>query len=117
MTAQACEKIIYANEQNSLASLPLDSYLASKKLKPFKYTNTGCWRGYVGSWKIQDDKLFLIDLTGTNEQGETLRLSSLFPNKAEVFANWFSGELRIPKEKLSNLYMAGSCRFMKRTFF
>ena len=117
MTAQACETIIYANEQNSLASLPLDSYLASKKLKPFKYTNTGCWRGYVGSWKIQDDKLFLIDLTGTNEQGETLRLSSLFPNKAEVFANWFSGELRIPQGKIIKFVHGGFMSIYEKDIF
>ena len=52
-------------------------------------SSTACWREYVGSWEIKDERLFLTDVTGR------LELSGEDP----LFADWFSGALRIPRGK------------------
>ncbi len=47
--------------------------------------SSSCLRGYIGSWKIENGKLFLTKLDGG------LRLEGNKP----LFAEWFSGELKI----------------------
>ena len=48
--------------------------------------STTCWRRYVGTWEIKDERFFLADLHGRFQ----LRGST------PVFADWFSGILRAP---------------------
>jgi hypothetical protein len=48
-----------------------------------------------------DDRLYLIDLNGWHEDGSKITVAMIFlgfPNK--VFAQWHSGQLRIPQGKL-----------------
>jgi hypothetical protein len=53
------------------------------------YFSTACWRQYSGSWKLKDDKLFLVKLKG---------IYNLKPKKA-IFAQWFTGVLNIGIEE------------------
>ena len=57
-------------------------------------------RGYIGTWEIRNKKLYLASLVGFIENNEQVDLNYLFPNKTEVFANWFSGDIRIPEGEL-----------------
>ena len=66
MTTQVQERIIIEGERypliNSL-SLPEDESIIQIKRKGFIEKSTNCWRGYVGTWEIKDDKLYLIDFS------------------------------------------------------
>src|SRR5215472_13884933 len=49
--------------------------------------STACWRNYLGTWEIKDGRFYLVKLRGM------YRLEGNEP----VFADWFTGALRIPK--------------------
>lgn len=48
-----------------------------------------------------DDRLYLIELTGSLIDGTEATVATFFPSNPErVFAHWFSGKLRLPRGKL-----------------
>ena len=63
MTTQVKERIIIDGEKypllNALSLPEGDSIIQHKKGLIEKSSN--CWRGYVGTWEIRDDKLYLIE--------------------------------------------------------
>lgn len=95
MTAQIRERLIYKGREYFLATEPLSPYLKSKNIK-FTYPSTACWRGYIGNWVIKDNKLYLTELEATLPNYEKVGLDYLFPGQTRVFAEWYSGEIRIP---------------------
>lgn len=52
--------------------------------------STACWRGYLGSWAVRDDRLSLLSIVGR------YRLLGEEP----LFADWFSGTLIVPVGEL-----------------
>lgn len=52
--------------------------------------STACWRGYQGSWKIENGKMYLTAIRGRFK----------FLGDDPIFADWFSGMLRIPRGEL-----------------
>lgn len=98
MTAQASEILFYKGLKYEITTEPLTEFLKNNS-KSFHSTNTGCWRGYIGNWEIRENKLFLISLDGNSDNAE-VGLEYLFPNQKEVFANWFNGELTMPRGKM-----------------
>lgn len=110
MTAQISDKIIYKGEELSLASEPLAQWLYNNKVdKLFNNINSACWRGYVASWKIEDGKLYLINIDSPPipkhkelpkyEENQNV-MQKLFPGEAEVFASWVNGKLKIQSGEL-----------------
>ena len=66
MTTQVKERIIIEGERYPLInclSLPEDESKIQIKRKGFIEKSTNCWRGYVGTWEIKNDKLYLIDFS------------------------------------------------------
>ncbi len=100
MTAQAGEILIFKGETSWMAAEPLKQYLQSREDIQFVPPSTACWRGYHGQWKIKDKKLYLIELTAYLEGYREVGLDYLFPRQNTVFANWFSGKIRIPQGEL-----------------
>lgn len=101
MTAQMMERIYIDGKPHNMAAEPLEQYLESLENPPiFVSPHTACWRGYFGNWKIANNKLYLTGLTGwiqtSEEESKPIDLIDLFPNKKKVFADWFSGEIRVP---------------------
>jgi hypothetical protein len=97
MTAQVSEQLTYKGESLSLCSEPLTPFLANINLE-FQSSSTACWRGYVGSWAIENNHLYLKRISGHLKNGERANLETIFPGFPDgVFAHWFSGELRCPK--------------------
>lgn len=94
MTAQFREILIYEGRRTSMASQPLDPYLGKNKIY-FHSGNTACWRGYQGKWRVRDNKLYLIELTANLDYETKVGVDYLFPGKEEVFAEWYTGEIRI----------------------
>jgi hypothetical protein len=101
MTAQIGERLTYDGREVSMCTEPLGDYFAFGGHNPeFEFTCTALWRGYVGTWEIVGDRLYLVGLTGTLKDGAEATLESVFPGYPDrVFAHWYSGTLRIPEGK------------------
>lgn len=99
MTAQIAEMLRYEGADVSMCTEPLSDYFAICGVKPpFKASSTALWRGYVGRWEIIDDRLYLVELTGTLKDGSEASMTSLFPGFPErAYAHWYSGTIRIPQ--------------------
>lgn len=95
MTAQIEEKILYKGENYRMTSLPFSNYLKTLKDIKLEMFNTANYRGYFGSWKLKDNKLFLIDLHANVAGTKGVELDYFFPGQTEVFARWFSGEVEL----------------------
>jgi hypothetical protein len=96
MTAQACEKLIYKGESLPLCAEPLRHFTAMPK-QPWVQHNscTALLRGYVGTWAIEGDRLYLKQLERGDSTGEPVGLEHYFPGYPDgVFAHWYTGELR-----------------------
>lgn len=116
MTAQVCDNIIIEKEEHGLYSEPLESFWNEYKPKPqYRPPHTACWRGYIASWKIEGSKLYL---TGIETENENLKIEKVFPGlHMPIFANWYTGELRIPKgERLQYVHMFYQSKFESDLF-
>tara|TARA_B100002019_G_C21022106_1_gene475366 strand:+ start:49 stop:465 length:417 start_codon:yes stop_codon:yes gene_type:complete len=97
MTIQAGDILSYNGKKTTIATEPLKTYLETRSDVSFIFKSTALVRGYIGNWKIKNKKLFLVSLVGFIKSNEKVDLEYLFPNKIEVFADWFSGKIRIPE--------------------
>jgi hypothetical protein len=100
MTIQAGDILSYSGEKTTIATEPLKPYLETRSDVGFIFKTTALVRGYIGTWEIRNKKLYLASLVGFIQNNKQVDLNYLFPNKTEVFANWFSGDIRIPDGKL-----------------
>jgi hypothetical protein len=96
-----------ASKTHSLFETPLDSLLNQLSEHPlFESHTTANRRGYVASWMVLDEHLYLVRLSGEREteasqflslvQEETLR-RLLNAERMPVLADWYSGTLQIPQ--------------------
>ena len=95
MTRQIAEKLTYNGKKYDLHTEPLKSYLYEYPIERPGRTHsfcTACWRGYVGHWAIEDDKLYLVELDCL-ELPPRNALDDLFPGQEKVFAEWFIGTI------------------------
>jgi len=100
MTDQVREKLIYKRHIYRITEEPLDYYLAKNKITPpFTFQNTACWRSYEGSWKVKYNKLYLSGIEAFSDDNLQLGIDVLFPGQKEVFAEWYSGVIRLPNGK------------------
>ena len=100
MTTQAGDILLYNGKKTTIASEPLKPYLETREDVSFILKSTAIVRGYIGNWEIKNHKLFLVSLLGFTKNKKQVDLSYLFPNKNEVFADWFTGDIRIPQGKM-----------------
>ena len=100
MTIQTGDILSYNGEKTTIATEPLKPYLETRSDVSFIFKSTALVRGYIGTWKIKNKKLYLVALVGFIENNEKVDFKYLFPNKTEVFADWFSGDIRIPEGDL-----------------
>ena len=106
MTAQATDILYYNDEEYMLYSEPLEGYFEKNPPRPdIEATCTACWRGYIATWRIKRDKLYLEGLKSFD--GDDLALKQkLFPDEDMVFASWFTGPLVCPHgEELEYVHM------------
>jgi hypothetical protein len=105
MTMQTPERLHYRGRVYSIDGQPLsdctDPWVRTR-MQRFTMTRTDVHRGYLGTWAIRRDRLWLVDLKcwvevkpspdawSWDERG----LDFLFPSaEGAVIADWFSGEL------------------------
>lgn len=109
-----------------MAQEPLRSYLEKRNIN-FPSPHTACWRGYTGSWEISDEKLWLKSIDahayyiGEYRSAPIIEtdnaLESVFSTRSPVFAEWFSGKLRIPLgETLQYVHMGYGSLYEKDLF-
>lgn len=99
MTAQVDEILIFDGNRTSIVfHPPLPSSHPgiikvdnrdSKNVDPV-IGSSACWRGYIGTWEIQNDRLYLIDIVGCYQ---------MIDNNP-IFADWVSGLMRVRQGKL-----------------
>lgn len=97
MTAQFNEILHFQGDTHCLCTHPLSTYFKITDNWPdLPPLSSACWRGYVGTWVIENDRLFLLKITTRfQNEAELLSLNDLFPGyEDKVFAHWFSGVLR-----------------------
>jgi hypothetical protein len=101
MTAQFHENLILDGEKMSMAFCPplpenhphiieLSYEEAIKEGVDSFVFSTACWRQYIGNWEVQDEKFYLVSLSGKYKM----------IGSSPIIADWFTGVLRIPKGKL-----------------
>lgn len=66
-TAQIPDLLIYKGETLSLFTNPLESFYNKENPRPYSFgmtkcINTACWRGYVATWEIKNDRLYLLEI-------------------------------------------------------
>jgi hypothetical protein len=122
-TEQFPDLFIYNNQILYIRDLPIDilsSYLPievnNQILASQTGYSTGCYRGYVATWKLENDSLFLVKLE--NIKGKELALEKYFPGKNSpkgVFADWFNHIIKAGMKDImfSEKYLA-SIRFKGR---
>lgn len=112
-TAQFPDLLIYKGKTEHIFTNPLEQYFRSQHHRPPKLLEASCsalWRGYVATWMIKKDKLYLLRVVeGTCEHGAPeIPISKIFPGKKPpVFASWYSGTLLIPQGKEINYVHMG----------
>lgn len=95
MTVQFEEELIYNGKRYNMTSLPLTSYPKEKNIKwePRGFFSA-CWRGYIGTWSIEDNKLYLLRIESLGIPEEVI--NHIFNGQEKVFAQWYTGRLCIP---------------------
>jgi hypothetical protein len=108
-TAQMCEEILLDGKPQCLYACPLEQYRGWRQRPSFRVKYTSNHRGYVGTWRIEDHRLYLTkieaELCTISWLGwcRPVTLEELFPaqvKRGRVEATWFSGTLRIPRGKI-----------------
>jgi hypothetical protein len=89
MTAQISEKLLFEGERPAMCTNPLGDYCPlGGELPNFASNCTALWRGYVGTWEIINDRLYLVDLSGELESG------------GHIFNDWLGLSVMTLKGKL-----------------
>lgn len=98
MTVQIKDTIVYKGVKYALYTYPLEKYWNKRRQKPqIRPACSNCWRGYVATWEIFENDLYLTDIKYHACVGD-IGLEQLFPGGGEgVRASWFTGELCIPQ--------------------
>ena len=106
MAAQVPDRILYNQEYYDLCTNPLELYwIVRRKKRPRFIVKEECKRGYVATWEIKDNQLYLRDIEGTVKRSFALWGKNVAPYtmrklfgglKRFIKAAWYSGKLRIP---------------------
>ena len=113
MTAQTPDILMFDGDRHALFSLPLERYFEGLAGRPkFRVPHTGCWRAYVASWEIKDNRLFLVGVRGLLADGAQFDAAWFFPDEPlPVLAKWFTGTLKLPLGNLLEYVHMGFASF------
>jgi hypothetical protein len=96
MTIQMSDSINYEGEAHRTWSFPLEGYYCDHPRPEFGVSHSGLRRGYVATWGVDADTLYLTGIEVRRPDHTIAGLDELFPKQGErIEATWFSGEIRI----------------------
>ncbi len=105
-TIQAPDYLIYEGEKYPLHDMnPLEElFQEDEELRPkTEFISTGNWRGYIATFSIKNNELFLSDITtekkDPNKKYGNINVSviqEVFPDKSARKMDWYSGLFVIP---------------------
>lgn len=116
MTAQMHERLIVGGKEMSVAGEPkIPEHPRIVKVSEEEVNASGafvftsaCWRNYIGSWEISDSRLYLIGITGIYK----------LIGEGPLFADWFSGILRVPAGPMRQyVHMGYASTFERELYF
>ena len=85
MTIQASELLFYEGEKRYLMNVPSIPDSVIQLIPQEFYTkSTALYRGYVATWEIKDNMLYLINLSSSNYE---------LTKKTPIFADWINTQL------------------------
>ena len=110
-TGQRGDILVLNGKQYWIFTNPLRPFLDENpdKLPKSNVISTSLWRGYVATWEIKENQLFLIDvgiLKGSSDDLQSV-MEQMFAGSKEVLAKWFSGYIIVPDGKLVNYVHMG----------
>lgn len=117
-TAQYSDKIIYNGKKYELHANPLETYFEKfpdKRPKGGAFS-TALWRGYVATFEVVENQLFLNKIevrvlqptTGKASEAVIKNvISEVFPNQDMVKVDWLTGILVLPYGRLMNYVHMG----------
>ncbi len=96
-TGQEGDRLIINKDTLQLLDCPIeyDSLLRTKVSQRLlrKSASTGCWRGYVATWRIENKKLYLVSIREYPEENN-VSLEGIFDaykdDQGRILASWFS---------------------------
>ena len=106
MSYQFREQITINKTKYETQTEPLKIYedQIKQKLLTSRKSCSALWRNYVGYWEVDLGRLYLTKIQGLNDQDEPLlkdiSFEPIFGPLGRVFADWFSGEIIIPKGRI-----------------
>ena len=117
-TAQTPDKIIYNGKEYRLHSNPMESYFEKypDKRPQGEVRMTSLWRGYIATFEIKDNQLYLKDIEiemsdPTEEKPYNTKWESvkneIFPDQDIVKIDWLTGFLVLPEGKVVNYVHMG----------
>jgi len=116
-TSQMADKIIYKGQEYSLNTNPLEKFFEKKPdLRPKSdIMSTALWRGYIGTFEIEDNQLFVKDIVvmdedtikGSHKSNWKSVFNQVFPDQKAVKVDWLTGLLVIPNGKIVNYVHMG----------
>lgn len=128
-TSQAPDVLFMDGAKYFIHSNPLEVYLKKYPGKRPKsgVTSSANWRGYVAVWEIDQDRLFLKDVTvliskntsdGKSWNAEPKSVfQEIFKTESRIPADWFTGYIVIPQGKMvSYVHMGYGSTFEKYIF-
>lgn len=98
-TAQIPDFLIIGKDTFSLCNNPLEAYLEQKGSQTIgkyelKWTNTALWRGYIATWELKNDSLFLGHMQDDwGKDSNEINITDEFGSD-RVFAHWVTDTLR-----------------------
>jgi len=124
-TAQYPDKIIYNGKKHDLYSNPLETYFEKNpdKRPQGGIMSTALWRGYVATFKVKDNQLYLKDIeiqyrdTSSNKSHNykwRSVIDEVFPDQKNIKIDWLTGLLVIPHGKLVNYVHMGYASTYKK---
>jgi len=115
MNTQLKEILVYQCKEYAMACDPLDQYFSNLKSPPQFFTTLKAnERGYLGTWTIRKNALYLTAFIGMLDNNEEITLEQLFPGKQVVFAEWFDGDIVLNQGKLLRLKTENSPAFYEK---
>lgn len=107
-TGQAGDRIVIGKDTLQLLATPLQKILIERNITPNDLWgdhpdfNTGCWRTYIATWKIQNNKLYLEEVApcnyydypdGTYPRADLKRIFPELKSDHHILAGWVNEEL------------------------